>query len=164
MTTGAGEPRGDEIALFTGLMALVGVGMLLALDFVPEWRTNHTYVEGRCLVLDKRLGEHPPTGKAVNSTYRPEFFIRYRVAGRDYRVWAYKAVKVSSALRWPKEQVLDGFTVGQEYPCWYDPAEPTKVVVDRGYSWFSYFLLAALLVLGFFTVRGFVRNLRSPRQ
>jgi hypothetical protein len=164
MTTGAGEPRGDKIALFAGLMALVGVGMLLALDFVPEWRTNYTYVEGRCLVLDKRLGEHPPTGKAVNSTYRPEFFIRYTVDGKQYELWAYDATGDYTALRRPKERILESFTVGQQYSCWYEPEDPSKVVLVRGYSWVSNApLLVIFVVLAFFTGRGLFRHLRRTR-
>jgi hypothetical protein len=150
--------------LIIGLPFLIFVGGLLSLDFVPEWRANHLYVEGRCVLLNKRLVEYPPSGKAMNSTYRPEFLIRHTVAGREYRAWTYGAGRSSSALRWPKERILESFTVGQEYPCWYDPADPHQVVVARGYSWLSNSpLLVVFAVLAFFMGRGLFRSLRGAR-
>jgi hypothetical protein len=163
MSTKSGPP-GVEVWVLIGLPFLAFVGGLLALDFVPEGRANYFYVEGRCVVLDKRLVEYPPSGKAINSTYRPEFLIRYTVAGREYQPWAYKATRSSSALRWPKERTLESFTVGQAYPCWYDPADPSQVVLVRGYSWLSSApLLVVFGVLAFFTGRGLVGHLRGAR-
>jgi hypothetical protein len=164
MTTQSGTPREDGAWPILGLFLLAALGAFLALDFLPEWRAKHFYVEGRCVLLDKRVVEHRPSGKANNSTYRPEFLIRYTVEGREYQLWAYKAVLSSSALRWPKERLLESYTVGQEYPCWYDPADPSRVVFVQGYSWFSYGLLLAFGVVAFFTARGFLRNPRGARR
>jgi hypothetical protein len=164
MTTRSRTPRDDLSWPILGVFLLALVGGFLALEGVPNLRARLFYVEGRCVLLDKRLIEHPPSGKAINSTYRPEFLIGYTVAGREYKTWAYKAVKASSGLRWPEEHVLESFTVGQEYPCWYDPDDPSKVVVVRGYSWFTWVLLVVFLVVLFFTGRGFLRHLRSARR
>jgi hypothetical protein len=164
MTTKSGTQRDDDLALpLIGTFLLIMMGALLVLDFLPELWAQYFYVEGGCLLLDKRLVEHPPSGKAFNSTYRPEFLIRYKVAGQEYQAWAYKAVKSSSALRWPKERVLESFTVGQEYPCWYDPADPSRVVVVQGYSWFSCVVMPVFVVLAFLTAMGFRRALRRAR-
>jgi hypothetical protein len=163
MTTESGTPRHDWSGPLAGLFLLTLVGGLLALDFLPEWRANHFYVEGRCVLLDKRLAEDPPSGKAFNSTYRPEFLIRHTVAGREYRVWTYDAVHATTALRWPKESILDSFTIGQAYPCWYDPADPSQVVLVRGYSWWTYGFLVVFLVLLFLTGKGVLWRLRSRR-
>jgi hypothetical protein len=164
MTARSGAPRDDLSWPILGVFLLAVVGGLLALEVVPDLRTRLFYVEGRCVLLDKRLVEHPRSGKAINSTYRPEFLIRYTVAGREFRTWAYKAVKASSGFRWAEERVLEGFTVGQEYPCWYDPDDPFKVVVVRGYSWFTFVFLAVFVVALFFTGRGFLRHRQSARR
>jgi hypothetical protein len=140
------------------LFVLTVVGALLSVTLLPEWRANHTYVEGRCVVLDKRVVE-VPSRRAANCVYRAEFLIRYTVAGREHERWAYDAVRASTALRWPKERVLDDFIVGQEYPCWYDPADPSKVVMVRGYSWMSCGFLVAFGVLAFLTGKGVLRRL-----
>jgi len=150
--------------LVLGLVFLPLVVILLGLDFVPQWWARQVYVEGRCVVLDERIVEDPPGGRASNSTYRPEFLIRYTVAGQDYQTWAYNAVDSSSAWRWPKEQVLERFTVGQEYPCWYDASDPSRVMVVRGYSCLSYVLLPAFATSVFLIGRGIVRHRRNARR
>jgi hypothetical protein len=164
MPARSGVQRDDLSWPILGVFLLAVVGGLLALEVVPDLRARLFYVEGRCVVLDRRLVEHHPSGKAINSTYRPEFSIRYTVAGREYQTWAYKAVKTSSGLRWPEEHALKSFTVGQEYPCWYDPDDPSQVVVVLGYSWFTWVVLLVFLVVLFFTGRGFLRHARSARR
>jgi hypothetical protein len=154
-------PRDDWSLPLFGLFFLLLVGGPLALSLLPEWRANHFSVEGRCVVLDKRVAEFAHH-KGV--TWRPEFLIRYTVAGRQYEEWAYDAVRASTGLRGPNDRILDKFTVGKEYPCWYDPADPSRVVLVRGYSWMTYGLLLAFVVLAFFTGKGILRRLRDARQ
>ena len=85
-------------------------GGMLAFHLGAEVRANYFYVEGRCVLLDKRVHED-------GGTYRPDFLIRYTAAGREHEVWAYDAVRAWTILRWPKERIVARFTVGQEYPC-----------------------------------------------
>jgi hypothetical protein len=142
---------------------LVGLGVFAGMiaayvRFVPEWRANHDYVETRGVVLDKRLavlqGDDGPT-------WRPEVFVRYTVGGREFRVWTYDALPMYSNFRSMHERALGRFTVGREYPLWYDPADPEKAVLVRGYTWWLFlFLLVPLVVFLFGLVRG-VRALRG---
>src|SRR5262245_15073960 len=164
MTTKSGTPRDDWSIPILLLFLLPAVGGGLALTLPRELRANLVYVEGRCVVLDKRVVEDPSRRKAVNSTYRPEFLIRYTAGGREHLVWAYTADRSSSALRWPKERVLERFTVGQEYPCWYDPADPSQVVLVRGYSGWTYGVLVVFVVLAFFAGKSVLRRLRNARR
>ena len=159
MTTKSGNPRDDLSLPLFGMFCLILLGTPLVLDFVPELWALFSYVEGRCVLLDKRLVENPPVG---NGTFRPEFLISYTVDGRVYQAFAYRAVKSSSGWRWPEERVLERFTVGQEYPCWYDAADPSKVVIVRGFSWLTYALLPIFVVSAYLTGKGFLRRLRSP--
>jgi hypothetical protein len=159
MTAKSGNPRDDLSLPLIGMFCLILVGGLLVLDFVPELWAMLSYVEGRCVLLDKRLVENPPVG---NGTFRPEFLIRYTVDGRVYQTFAYRAVKSSSGWRWPEERVLERFTVGQEYPCWYDAADPSKVVFVRGFSWFTYVLLPVFVLLAYLTGKGFLWRMRGP--
>jgi hypothetical protein len=163
MATQSGTSRGDGL-LLSGLFLLAVVGCLAYGLVRPEWRANVVYVEGRCVVLDKRLIEKP-SRKAANSTYRAEFLVRHTVDGRDYEAWTYDAatlnVRATTALRWPKERLLESYDVGQEYPCWYDPADPAQVVLVRGYSCFSYCLLAGFLLSLSLITLGALRRIRA---
>jgi hypothetical protein len=97
----------------------------------PEWRANHNYIEHRCTVLNKRMGVNRGD---ESTTYRPEIYVRYVVDGREFRVWTYDA----SGSYGYRQSVLDSFSIGAEYPLWYDPANPEKAVLVRGYSWWPY--------------------------
>jgi hypothetical protein len=163
MTTEPARPREYGIGFILALVFLPPVVILLWRDFVPQWLAQQIYVEGRCQVLDKHIVESPPR-EASNSTYRPEFLIRYTVDGREYQTWAYDAIRASTELRWPKQQVLERFTLGQEYPCWYDPSDPSRAILVRGYSYLSYVLLTGLAVLVFLIAMGMARQRRNANR
>lgn len=130
-----------SVFFFAGLFFFV----LMVWHFVlPLWRSNTVYVEHTCVILDKRIGESH--GKGSN-TYRPEFFIRYTVNGREYRIWAYDIGGVYSSGRAGKQAILDQYQIGQTYPCWYDPDDPGKAVLVRGFDWFLLFLLLPIVFM-----------------
>lgn len=128
-------------ALFFGAFLLAGCAVLVSLTrslVIREWRASHRFVEAQCTVLDKRVVEH--VGHEGPS-YRPEFRVRYAVAGKTHELWTYEAAKISAPGRAYSERILEEFTVGQQYPCWYDPDDPGSAVLVRGTSWFLYLFL-----------------------
>lgn len=110
----------------------------------PEWQVNHSYIAHTCIVLDKRVGES-------DDTYRPEIHIRYTVQNKEFRIWTYDASGIYSSGHAGKQAIIDQFIVGGEHPCWYDPDNPSKAVLVRGYSFFLYllFLVISLAFMGF---------------
>jgi hypothetical protein len=146
---------GDALLFFFFLTILGG---LLYLNFYPELRVLCLYQKGRCVVLDKRVVEHVGR-KGV--TYRPEVLIRYEVAGTPHEVWAYDAVHAYNGWKSYSQQLVDQFDVGQEYPCWYHPADPDDAVLVLGFSWLSWILLAAFAVLLGFLWRAIRRHISA---
>jgi hypothetical protein len=139
---------GCAIAVF-GLFFAGGLFFFVMMIFsfvLPEIRANTSFIQHTCKVLDKRIGEdHDSDG---GSTYRAEMFIEYSVRGQQYRIWTYDATGMYSSGRSRKETILSQFSVGQEYPCWYDPDSPWKAVLVRGYSWLMYlFFLIPILFM-----------------
>jgi hypothetical protein len=125
-----------------------------------EWRANQYYVESRCVLLDKRVAESRGGAKG-GITYRSELLVRHTVGGQDYEAWTYDVnsrAGMSTAFRRPKEWTIAGFAVGDEYPCWYDPADPSQVVLVRGYSCWTYTTLVVLLLVAGLTVGGVARR------
>src|SRR5436190_24329518 len=113
MSTQSGTPRVDWSLPVFGLFPLVLVVAFLTMNLRREVRANYLYVEGRCVLIDKRVFEDPFGG---GGTYRPEFLIRYPANGGEHEVWAYDAHPgYASAWRWPKALTLERFTVGHEY-------------------------------------------------
>ena len=149
--------------LFFGIFFLIG-SIVTAVFFwqliLPVWRANTVYVAHTCVVLDKRVAESRGDD---GSTYRPEIQIRYTVAGREYTTWAYDAAKIYSSGRDGKQKIIDQFQAGREYPCWYDPTDPEKVVLVRGYSWTTLFALIPLVFVAV-GVGGMYFSLRGGRK
>lgn len=158
--------------------AAIGLGGLVGLAFianlaVTEWRISHRYLQTTCTVLDKRVSESrnksrsiaetsptvvpPRRGNASQRVYRPEFRIRYTVAGTTYDIWTYDGSNLYRGLN--PMPILDRYEVGRPYPCWYDPNDPGRAVLVRQWHPFAYFwvilpaIMIAIGVIGILEVR-----------
>ncbi len=142
-------------ALFFGIFFAVGciafVYMWVALVW-PEWRANRQFGPATCVVVAKRPGVKPATANEP-ATYRPEIRIRYRVEDQQYiEDNVYDVTGLYSPDEHAVTATLDQFEVNKEYPCWYDPIDPHRVVLVRGYSGWLY--LALLIPLSFLIIGG----------
>jgi hypothetical protein len=140
-------------ALFFGTFFIVGCGafayMLAALIW-PEWRANRQFAPTRCMVLDKQIGRSSAHNEAA---FRPEFRIRYKVDDQEFLEEAvYDVTQLYTADEQAVKAVLDRFEVGHQYPCWYDPIDPHRVVLARGYSLWLY--VSLLIPLSFIIIGG----------
>ncbi len=153
-----------EAAFFAVLLA-AGAGVLAGLLYglvLPEWRANHEFVEHTCVVLDKRVAERENHDDRL---YRPEIKIRYTVDGRSLTAWTYdvattgNAANSYSAEREGAAAVLDRFTRGEQYRCWYDPTRPERVVLVRGYRWWVWTILALPMLFMLIGAAGLVCRL-----
>jgi hypothetical protein len=158
MTTQSDKSRYAWGWLFIGLLGCTYTAVIVHAIVLPQWRANQCYVEGRCVLLDKSLVEErgAPKGSAPGLV---DFLIRHTVDGRDYEAWTYDVVALlrETAVRCQNESDLAGFIVGKEYPCWYDPADPSQVVLVRGYNCYSYVFLATFVGLLCGSIVGLLR-------
>ncbi len=141
-----------ESLFFAFLLAIGSVFLvvLLAKWVVPEWRANHEFIEQAAIVLDKRIAEDRDSdGKLV---FRPEARIEYEVNNRQLQTWTYDVARAWLSSREDAQRMLDRIDVGREYYCWYDPLDPTRAVLVRGYSWWFWLLL--LVPAGFIVIGG----------
>lgn len=124
------------LALTIGFVAL---GKILVLLTIPEVRANRDFIEQTALLLDKRLDERPT---AEGAEYAPRFLLKFSVRGRTHTPWAlFNITDLHTHDRPREEALLARFETGREYTCWYDPREPERVVLSRGYSWFTWLML-----------------------
>ncbi|MEX0711665.1 MAG: DUF3592 domain-containing protein [Pirellulales bacterium] len=115
-----------------GLLALI-----LVYWAIPELRVNRDFVRHICRVTDVRL-DRAPSG----DTYAPRLHVEFEVKGKRYSVWApYEITDPHMADRDATRKILDRFERGREYPCWYDPRDPQRVVLSRGYTWYTWLML-----------------------
>jgi hypothetical protein len=153
-------------ALFFGFFLVLGsvfLAGLLNMLVVPEWRVNHEFIETDATVLRTNLGqpdeqlENEPHGHHERPPlYRPEVLVEYKVGDVVHTEWTYDihfgSGREYSADREAQRAVLAEFQRARKILAWYDPADPSKVVVVRGYTWFLWFLL--LLPVAFILIGG----------
>jgi hypothetical protein len=153
--------------LFHGTLLLAGLffgALLVSGVAAPEWRINHAFLESQCTILAKGLARttvaDPPA--AVITTWRPCLRVRYVANGSVYESWSDGPSTENTPDREAALRRLAAWTLGSEAACWYDPAAPQTVVLQRGYNWWlwllSLLLPGALVLIG---GTGLVRGLRS---
>lgn len=149
-------------ALFYGallVMGAVGFWLMLSQMILPEWRANRRFAPAECVVESKMIGAKEVDGKRM---HRPEVLIRYELDGRTHHIWTYDVNhQLYPYNRAEVEEILQQFEIGKPYRCWYDPSDPQRVVLVRGYSWWLWLLL--ILPASFFVV-GLVGAVRALLQ
>lgn len=110
----------------------------------PELEVGKRFVEGTCTILGKELVSKQSTSRSSRkhggsstrkkTVYRPEFHIRHEVGGKSYEARTYRIVESSTSSKASQEAILERFETGKTYPCWYDPADPSRVVLEKGVS------------------------------
>jgi hypothetical protein len=123
-------------SIFTGIGWFVMLG--------PELEVGNRFVEGTCTLLGKELISEQSSSRSSRrraggssrkkTVYRPEFHIRYEVAGETREARTYRIVSSSTTDKTSQEEILGRFETGKTYPCWYDPADPSRVVLEKGLS------------------------------
>jgi len=143
-------------ALFFAVFLLLGCGVGTAMflgSVVPQWRVNYEYVPHTCRVIDRRISEK----QGDNGTlYRVDIEIEYEIDGEGYHEVTYDVHRAYSSGKEDKQEILDCFAVYTDenpitYPCWYDPEDPRKVVLVRGFSWWVwpvFVIPASFVVIG----------------
>jgi hypothetical protein len=149
--TGSKTLRSAGEALFFALLLILGAAflfLLLSRTVIPEWRANHEFVETTAVVLDKRVEQR--SDRDGNPVFAPKARIHYEQAPDD--VWTYDIAGTTFSNAADAQGRLDRLTIGQTYPCWYDPMNPEAAVLVRGYSLWFWMLL--LVPLGFMLIGG----------
>ena len=157
--------------LFIGLGGIfVLVSLILLAFFVYSSRQVQSYVEGRCTITAKRLLREvhieTPTSSGTKPTrttvtYTPDFqFTVHTTDGRTYAAHGYDILN-SGGDQAPEQAILNRYTVGATYPCWYDAASPAHAVLTRQFPWALFIIPAIFGVIGLlFLLVGFLAVMR----
>lgn len=132
---------------------LVGAAALLVILFwvtLPNWRVNQHFVETECRIVEAPRAEQR-TGGTEGVSYRPVIPFEYDVEGTTYRANNYDLVDQPLADRESAESVAAEFQLNETYACWYDPSDPSQVVLarwNRFSYWIALLLPSALIAVG----------------
>lgn len=164
-TLARGRPgrAGSRARMATGgwTMTAIGVGFLAIFASIAwdDWRVLNEWKETRCEVLDgiaktesagTSAGAKPRGRRGRdNDIWEPLLLVRHAVDGQPVLALTQtsgSALTVGGGLR-AAGAVLSANPRGQSLTCWYDPAAPRKVTVERGFGGaYAFALLPALLL------------------
>ena len=137
---------------FAGFIVLVAI--ITELTAVSQFSQLQSYKAGKCMITAKQLlqvevQEKQSNGITKTTTwYRPDFqFTVQTVNGRSYSAQGYD-VLMSHYVPGDAQAILDQYTVGRTYPCWYNPAHPTHAVLTHQFGWYAFLIPGLFFFLG----------------
>lgn len=138
------------------------------LQTLTEWMPADAMIIGRreTLQTDSAEGSTRRTRTAGSSSVTPEFALRYQASGVEILSTGYDTgTSLRIGGRVTHEQEMRDWRVGKVIPCWYNPADPTDVVVRRGFGGAYFFALFPLPIcwLGLQQLRVAIAALRHSR-
>ena len=165
-----GSKRSRDLGCLVTALAFFAVGALFGSFFaVHAWRDVRVFTVWRptsCTIVAKELGSSGGSGSSRPS-YRPQIAFRYEVRGKEYTCsgwdsWALSGGYGGGSAKY-YERVLDRYEIGSTYPCWYDPADPSKAVLVRRLR--ALYVLAVLpLAFTFLGAVGIFATLAKPNR
>ncbi len=147
-----------------GLCLIAGVGAALLGPFRESWAARD-WPASDCEVVQSGVQE-------TEEGWEPRLTWRYQVGGAGYQVEGHDPRVFSISLDEREARALsDRFPAGKHVPCWYDPRDPIRSVLDRTPPPLSAYavgvlivaMMAAGLVAAIF-ICAFARRPRSPTQ
>ena len=173
-----GSPAGWLIA-FGGFFVLISI--VLEIAFASRFSQIQSYQTGRCIITAKQLLQEEVTqterytnnGQSYTRTtttteYRPDFQFTVLTANdRSYAAQGYDAFNLSTSDRSGQQAIVDQYTVGKTYQCWYDPAHPTQAVLTRQFDRFVFLIPGIFLLVGLVIIVvgiAMILNRRSKRR
>jgi hypothetical protein len=153
LTASRKDSRGSVVAI----VIAVGFLSIFAAMAYDDWRTVSAFRQSSCTVLDSRLRmetstsalSSPGRGRTTNTTFDPLLALRYDDNGREVIGTGYSTGSrldigggASTASEYAK------FKIGSQVPCWFDPDDPSRVMVLPGFGGAYFFALLPMLLLG----------------
>jgi hypothetical protein len=165
----------------TAIMIAIGFWLVFAAMAWRDYRVLREWTEATGTIIGRRietqtvsssqrLGSGTTSQSRTSNVSKPEFALLYKVEGREMLSTGYdtgSSLRVGGG-RTQLEKEFREWNVGAQVPCWYDPRDPTDVVVKRGFGGAYLFALLPCFpfLIGWWILRGSVsperrRTLRS---
>src|SRR5260221_11344721 len=122
---------------FGGLFMLIAI--VIAIFLANSFFQLQHYQAGQCTITTKQLVQEEQqetntnnghTYTTTKTVFAPNFHFTVQTAtGRSYQAEGYDPLGTSFDDRSSGQAIVDQYTVGQSYPCWYYPSNPTQAVL-----------------------------------
>lgn len=153
----------------TAIMIAIGFWVIFAAlawhdySVLYRWKETNGTIIGRRVAIQTVSSSHRLSSGATTQTRqhdvsKPEFAVRYKVDGREMLSTGYdtgSSLRVGGGKAQLEKEFLE-WTVGAQVPCWYDPQDPTDIVVKRGFG--GAYIFALLPLFPFWMGLGILRH------
>lgn len=145
-----------------GLYLFTVVGVLFfcmsIFSIYKEWQVARTFKLASCLIKDKHLSSGILRQRHQETTvYTPSVYLIYTIDQQTYQGWHRPSFHtISSSIKGPPTSELDRYSIGYNYPCWYDPNNPSSVILERnvfGAPIFFSGVSILFIVVGIFAIK-----------
>ncbi len=118
---------------------------------LPQLRVNYFYANTTCSILAKKL--EPLSKFSTNPGYQPKFLAMYQVNNKIYTNWTFDILNTIYTNPDAYKNAMNEIKVDKYYTCWYDPLDPRKVILKRGWDHISiiFFVITLIVALTSFT-------------
>ena len=153
------------VPLLAGIPGIL-IGLVLLAIAGSQLLQQQGYSSGQCTITARQLqhevttttnttgnGNTTTTITKTEDVYAPSFEYRVRTAdGRTYTADSYDGSDSYTSDRAGQQTIVDRYNVGQSYPCWYNPANPTQAVLVRQLDWALILIGGIFLLVSVFIV------------
>jgi hypothetical protein len=147
-----GRPLPALRVLRPAFAVLVAIGFLLMFAGVAleDLRLLNDYREASCEVLDSSASVALETSRSggTQASFSPVLAVRFQAEGREWIGTGFDGpsrLRVGGGAGLLRE--METMRSGQRLTCWYDPADPARIVVKRGPGGAYVFVLLPLGLL-----------------
>lgn len=138
------------------IMIAIGFWLIFATMAWRDYRSHTAWKEATATIIGRRVqiqsvtSQDRSTSRATSrqtDVAKPEFALRYKVDGRDMLSTGYDTgsfLRVGGGHAQLEKEFRE-WTIGAQVPCWFDPDDPTDVVLKRGPGGAYVFALLPLL-------------------
>jgi hypothetical protein len=146
-------PAFGLVALIMVPLAFLMVGVGLAwrdLQTLTSWKEAQATILDRREVIRTESRKEPGQRRKTSSTRTPEFALKYQVGEREVISSGFDTgTSLHIGGQVMGKAAMDEWVAGKIIPCWYDPADPARVVVRRGFGGAYIFFLIPVPILWF---------------
>ena len=149
---GALDADDDDPIVMTVLKLVFGIAITVAVPFmayftIKNYRTassSNSWPQAQATITRFHITEEPRKGVAY---YRPNVEYRFSVEGKDFNGTRLAFHGYDSPIRSNIEEMGVKYAPGTQHAVYYDGADPTQSVIERGVSWLVYLALLVPVVM-----------------
>lgn len=152
LLTGSRKDSKGPVSIIVIAVGFLSIFAALAYD---DWRTVSAFRQSTCRILDSRMRiETSPSSTSVagrrtsNTNYEALLALRYEDNGREVIGTGYSTgsrVGIGRGASTLRE--YEQFKIGAQVPCWFDPDDPTRIMVLPGFGGAYFFAILPILLL-----------------